>query len=361
MTAREVSGPAGAPWERPLNGALDKLVVESEVLAGNRLGDPIRRPLYVYRSPGVVAGTATAVPCVYVLQGYGGQVDMWLERPVLDLNDIERLDQLWASTPQGPAGASGAEPLPCPEAIVVYLDAWTSLGGSQFLNSPATGNYTDYICNEIVPFIDSRYPTDPARRAVAGKSSGGYGAMVLPMLRPGVFAALATHCGDALFEVAYLPGFPAAVRAIRDEFGGSYERFLEDYRSRSRFDFGRYGEPLNVYGMAACYSPDPADPSKVLLPFDLRTGRLNEPVWEQWLLHDPVRMAPRRADALRRLKYIYIDSGNRDEYNLDLGAQAFADELTKLGVEHEFYLYPGTHRGTGHRYPPAIRELLLHI
>ena len=43
----------GAPWSRPLAGTLDKLVVESELLAGNPLGDPVRRPLYVLRPPGV--------------------------------------------------------------------------------------------------------------------------------------------------------------------------------------------------------------------------------------------------------------------------------------------------------------------
>ena len=48
MTLREVAGSAGAPWERPLRGTLDRLVVESELLAGNPLGDPATRPLWVY-------------------------------------------------------------------------------------------------------------------------------------------------------------------------------------------------------------------------------------------------------------------------------------------------------------------------
>jgi S-formylglutathione hydrolase FrmB len=347
MAVREVNGPAGAPWERPLGGALDRLVIESEALASNPLGDPNRRPLYVYRSPGVVSGAATDVPAVYVLQGFSGQVDMWLSRPGLDLTDIERLDALWATPEQA-----------APDAVVVFVDAWTSLGGSQFLNSSATGNYTDYICDEIVPFVDARYPIDPSRRAVAGKSSGGYGAMVLPMLRPGIFSALATHCGDALFEVGYVPDFPKAVRALRDGFDGSYERFLEAYRSRERFDYERFGDALNMYAMAACYSPDPSEPTAVQLPFDVRTGRLVPDVWQRWLEHDPVRMAPNHAETLRALKLIYIDAGLHDEYHLDLGAQAFADTLGDLDIGSVFELYPGGHRGTSYRYPPAIRRLL---
>ena len=109
------------------------------------------------------------------------------------------------------------------------VDAWTSYGGSQFLNSGGTGRYLDYLCDEVVPFVDARYPTaaDREHRALAGKSSGGYGAMVVPMLRPDVFGALASHAGDALFEACYLPEFPGVARTLRDDYGGSWETFFE--------------------------------------------------------------------------------------------------------------------------------------
>src|SRR5215472_16106162 len=162
MPLREAEGAVGTPWGRPLRGALDELVVESAVLASNPLGDPPRRPLYVYRSPGVLDGSATGVPSIYVIQGFTGQVDAWLSRPTFEPNAIERLDAMFADPRER-----------CPEAIVVYVDAWTSLGGSQFLNSPATGRYLDYLCDEVVPFIDSRYQTvaDREHRAIVGKSS----------------------------------------------------------------------------------------------------------------------------------------------------------------------------------------------
>ncbi len=327
-------------------------MVESEILAGNPLGDPSRRPLYVYSSPGVVDGTATEVASVYLTQGFAGQLDKWLARTSFEPTTIERFDALFS----GPEND-------CPDAVLVFVDAWTSLGGSQFLNSPGTGDYMDYICDEIVPFVDSLHPTaaSPARRAITGKSSGGYGAMVLPMLRPDVFGALASHAGDALFEVCYLPDFGRAARALRDHFGGSVENFLGEFRSGVAFDWGRHGVLLNVYAMAAAYSPDPERPGRVLLPFDPSTGRLDEDVWALWLEHDPVRMAPRHAQALRGLRRIYLDAGRADEYLLDLGAQAFSAELDGLGVEHTLELFDGGHSGISHRYPAAIRELLLAI
>ena len=285
MVLTEVDGPAGAPWERPLAGALDKLVVESELLAGNPLGDSERRPLYVYRPPGVEAGAGESVPAVYVIQGYTGQVDMWVDRSAFEPNMIERLDAMFA------AGE-------CPDAIVVFVDAWTRYGGSQFLNSAGNGRYLDYLCDEVVGFVDERYPTIPGpdHRGIAGKSSGGYGAMVVPMLRPGVFGALASHAGDALFECAYLPEFPQAARALRDHFEGSYENFIERFESADRFDFDKQGTLIEMYGYALAYSPDLERPGKPLIPFDLETGAVIEDVWAKWLALDPVRMAagPRR-------------------------------------------------------------------
>jgi Putative esterase len=348
MTMRELDGHAGAPWDRRLAGGFDQLVVESELLAGNPLGDPSRRPLYVYRSPGVKAGRTGPVASVYVIQGYTGQVDMWLARSAFEPTMIERLDAMF----------SGQQ---CPEAIVVFVDAWTSRGGAQFLNSSSTGRYMDYLCDEVVPFIDQRYPTLAGRdhRGLAGKSSGGYGAMVVPMLRPDVFGALASHAGDALFECCYLRDFALVARQLRDRFDGSYEAFFERLAAAEQFDWSLYGKPFEVYGYACAYSPDPAEPGEALLPFETSTGRLVDDVWEQWLAWDPVRMAPRHADALRSMRRIYLDAGRSDEAFLDLGAQAFARELEILDVTHTLELFDGRHGGIAYRYPGAVRELVL--
>ncbi|HWD63930.1 MAG TPA: alpha/beta hydrolase-fold protein [Solirubrobacteraceae bacterium] len=342
---KEVSGPVGAPWQRELSGTVDTLVVESEILAENPLGDPARRPLYIYRSPGV---GDEPVPAVFVIQGFTGQLDRWFARDAFEPTVFERLDRLFQ------AGET-------PPGIVVFVDAWTSLGGSQFLNSPAIGRYQDYLCDELVPFVDERYPTlaDREHRALAGKSSGGYGAMVVPMQRPDVFGALASHAGDALFEVSCLPEFRDVVRALRDHFGGSYEVFFERLADADHFDFSLYGVTLEMYAYAAAYSPDLARPGKVLLPFDPATGALVDDVWARWLEHDPVRMVPRHLDALRSMRRIYLDAGTRDEAYLDLGAQAVSAALQAHDIEHTLELFDGRHGGITWRYPLAVRELLV--
>ena len=322
-------------------------MVESDALAENPLGDPARRPLYVYRPPGVELDHPRPLPAVYVIQGFTGQIDMWLSRSAFEPTMIERLDAMFAARA-------------CPDALVVFVDAWTSRGGSQFINSASTGRYLDYLCDEVVPFIDGRYPALASRdhRGLAGKSSGGYGAMVVPMLRPDVFGALASHAGDALFECCYQPEFPAAARILRDHFDGSWDVFHERLASAPAFDWERFGVLLNAYGMACCYSPDLSRPGAALLPFDSSTGRLIDDVWELWLEHDPVRMAHHHAEALRSMRRIYLDAGKSDEWYLDLGAQAFAQELSKIGAAHTLELFEGKHGGITYRYPGAIRELV---
>lgn len=320
------------PWSRELAGRLDEHTVESAALEGNRLGDPHVRPLWVYVPPGA---PDTPLPSIYLIQGMTGQVDMWRNRAAFRPTLLELVDRLFAE--EG-----------CPPAHVVFADAWTSYGGSQFLDSPATGNYHTYLCDEIVPFVDARYPT--SSRGIAGKSSGGYGAMVTPMLRPDLFAGLATHAGDALFEFCYLPEFPQVVRALRESYDGSYERFWEDFHSRPAFTKAADPVLVNTYAMAACYSAGE-------LPFD-STGQLKSEVWERWLAWDPVRMVDAHADALRNLRAIYIDAGTGDEYYLDVGAEAFRAALERIGVTDVFFeLFDAKHGAIEYRYPLALRYL----
>jgi hypothetical protein len=333
------------PWSHRFAGRFDEHAFESSVLRDNPLGDPHVRPLWVYLPPGYDDEPDRRYPSIYVIQGLTGQLDMWRNRSAFRKTFPELADELFTS----------AESPPC---LLVFVDAWTSLGGSQFIDSPGTGRYHTYLCDELVPFVDSRYRTlaEAGHRGIAGKSSGGYGAMVTPMLRPDVFGGLATHAGDALFEACYLPAFRDSVRTLRDDYDGSFERFWDDFRNRPAGSKESDWNLLNDWCMAACYSAD--EDGTVQLPYDTDTGELRPEIWERWLAWDPVRMAPRRADALRSLKAIYIDAGKRDQFFLDLGAEAFRRALADLGVtDVQFELFDATHSAIEYRYPLAIKYL----
>jgi S-formylglutathione hydrolase FrmB len=333
------------PWSFDLRGRFEEDVIDSRALRGNVLGDPHERPVWVYLPPGYDDDAGKRYPSVYLIQGLTGQVDMWRNRTPFRKNFPELADDLFAS---------GDAP-PC---VVVWVDCWTRLGGSQFLDSPGTGNYLTFLCDEVVGWVDERYRTvaDRDHRGIQGKSSGGYGAMVVPMLRPDVFGGLATHAGDALFEVCYQPEFRESARALRDDYQGSYEKFWEDFRSRPAFSKPSDGFLLNDYCMAACYSAEPD--GTVTLPYDIDTGELKLDVWARWLARDPVRMAPTHADALKSMRAIYIDAGKKDEFYLDLGAEAFKRQLDALGITGYFFeLFDATHMGIEYRYPLSLKYL----
>jgi len=331
------------PWSREMVGRLDEHWIESEALESNPLGDPSRRPLWVYVPPGY--DEAESLPSIYVIQGLTGQLDMWRNRAPFRPSAIERIDALFAE--QG-----------APPCVVVFVDCWTRLGGSQFVDSPGTGDYHSFLCDEVVPFVDERYATlaASAHRGIAGKSSGGYGAMITPMLRPDLFGGFATHSGDALFEACFGADFRQAARLLRDNYDGSFEKFWDEFASRPAFSRDGDGVLLNTYCMAACWSTD--EDGQVQIPFELTTGKLIPEVFERWLAWDPVRMVPKHAETLRAMRAIYIDCGTRDEYFLDLGAEAFRRALSDVGVTDVFFeLFDGTHKAIGYRYPIGLRYL----
>ncbi|MEU4395728.1 alpha/beta hydrolase-fold protein [Kribbella sp. NPDC023855] len=343
------------PWSAELRGRFDQAVIDSVLLRGNPLGDPHQRPLLVYLPPGYDEDRGRRYPVIYVTPGYSGHAGMWFNRTPFRQPFPELVDALFTGDD-------------VPPAIVVFADGWTAYGGSQFLDSPGTGRYHSYLCDEIVPWVDARYRTlaDRDHRALAGKSTGGYCAMVTSMLRPDLFGALASHAGDALFDVGYRAELIRRSRLLRDLYDGSYVRFLADFRARSAArsvirpaDL----ELIEVYAYASAYSAD--EDGTVRIPFD-DTGAMVPAIWDRWLAWDPVVMAgqPVYSEALRSLRAIWIDAGDKDEYYLDLGATAFRRALATAGVPDDrihFELFDGGHGGIDYRYPLALTWLLERI
>ncbi|WP_067475154.1 alpha/beta hydrolase [Actinomadura hibisca] len=338
------------PWSADLAGRLDEHVISSALLRDNPLKDPADRPLTVYVPPGYDDDPDRRYPVVYVIQGFTGHTAMWRNRAPFRQPFPETADAVFA---RGEA----------PPALLVFPDTWTSYGGSQFVDSPGTGRYHSYLCDEVVPWVDARYRTldAPEHRAISGKSSGGYGAMITPMLRPDLFGAFATHAGDALFEYAYQGDFPGVVRILRD-YEGDPARWWDDFRSRVSFTKPGDEKMLEIYAMAACYSARQDGTPE--LPFDTVTGVMRPEVWERWLAVDPVRMASRYAEALRSQRAIWIDAGTRDEWSLDVGAEAFRRALLDNGVGEDvihFELFDAAHGGIDYRYPLALAWLCARI
>src|SRR5258708_8568795 len=136
------------PWPGEIRGHYEELLFERMVLKDNPLGDPYQRPLWIYLPPGYDEEPNRRYPAIYQIQGLTGQLDMWRNRAPFRKTFPELADELFAR----------GEAPPC---IIVWVDCWTSLGGSQFLDSPATARYHPYLCDKIFPWAHDHHRTLP--------------------------------------------------------------------------------------------------------------------------------------------------------------------------------------------------------
>jgi S-formylglutathione hydrolase FrmB len=202
---------------------------------------------------------------------------------------------------------------------------------------------------ELVPFLSEHVNVinDRSGRGVFGKSSGGYGAMVLAMNHPEVWGAVASHAGDVDFDLVYRPGFSQAAMTL-GMCKGDIHRFLEKFwknRKRGKADY----TTLMTVAMAASYDADKDEPENIRLPFDLRTGELSQERWANWLAHDPLNLVEVNRVALDSLHAFYMDAGNRDQYNIQFGTRRLSEKLEKLNIRHHYEEFDGTHTGMDER------------
>lgn len=323
---------------------IDVITFDSTVLRDNPMRDPHQRRIPVYLPDGYGAGTER-YPVVYLLAGFSGRGGAMINELMWDENIPQRLDRLIAS--------GAIRPM-----IVVMPDCATRLGGSQYINSAATGRYQDHLTDELVPFIDRTYRTVAQRdaRIVMGKSSGGYGATILGMRRPDLFGIVVDHSGDKYFELCYRADIPRCSAGLAS-FEHSVERFLAAFPHPPQERGAHWFDIVNMLAMASCYSPNQESAVGFDLPFDPYTAELKPDVWQRWLAHDPVHLADAHAGALRSLRLYFLDCGRSDEHHLQYGARIFTRRLKELAVPHTYEEFSGGHRNVAHRYDVSLRAV----
>ncbi len=355
--------------KRP-KGASGTLVVlehASRILRDNPLGDPHARRLGVWLPPQYEHTPHRRFPVLYDLVGFTGSGLAHVGWKPFGDNVPERAARLVHEGRMGPA-------------IIVFPDCFTALGGNQYVNSPAIGDYADYLTRELVPFVERELRTLPGRehRGCFGKSSGGYGAMIHGMKYARYWGAIASHSGDAGFDFVYWHDWPntlneltrhrlparkpgrydalkearrKGVREGKDD--GRIQRFLDKVWRKEKLSTAE-GHALMNLCMAATYDPDPRAPLGFRVPFNLETGEVLEARWRTWRRHDPINLVSRHATGLRSLRGIYIDCGWRDQYHIHYGNRILSARLSAARIAHTYEEFDDNHSDIDYRMDVSL-------
>ncbi|MET0287802.1 MAG: alpha/beta hydrolase-fold protein [Polyangiales bacterium] len=323
-----------------LLGTVDRVRFQGAALAGNALGDPTERELLVYLPHGY-AESARRYPVVMVLPGFASTNASLLNFKPWEPNLFERYERLLG---QG-----------CGEAILVLPDCFTRLGGSQYVDSGAQGDYQRYLADDVLTLVDARYRTVGTRgsRAIVGKSSGGFGALRMGFDRPERFAVIGSHAGDCAFELT-LRGRFTEVLPVYEKHGGpsGFLTSLSDRPPRSQAEF----HALEMLALAHAYADG-------TLPVEPYTATLIPALWERWLDADPVRLAQGKSEGkslktLTDARLVFLDAGRSDEYGLQFGARILAGQLRSAGAAVEHEEFDGGHMGTAYRYDVSLPKMI---
>src|SRR5216683_6947933 len=287
--------------------------LRSENIAHNKAGtDPVRKML-VYLPAGYDESSSQRYPVIY-----------FLPNPFEDSYrfDFDHRDA------QGLFDRAIAEDV-IKKFILVAVDMNTPLGSSWYVNSSATGNWEDFMIQELVPYIDANFKTLHSRdsRGIAGDFMGGYGAIRFGMRHPDVFGSVyalgPVGTGTGLNVMYARPNWDILANA------------------KSLDDVKKEGFWPNIF--TTIFQAHLPNPDKPPLFIDLYTHRVGdqfvvdskttEHLHNNFLLET---MIPQYADNLKSLRGFKFDwernDGNPDHVYAN---QAFTRKLDEFGIPHE--------------------------
>ncbi len=313
-------------------GTVHRLSLDSKVLASNMLGDPTLRAIDVYTPHG---HDGKGLPLLVDVVGFAGGGPVHTNWKNFGENLPERLDRLIAS------GAM-------PPVAVTFPDCFTRLGGNQYVNSVAMGRWDDFLRDEAVPFVEKKFGCGGAgRRGIFGKSSGGYGAMVHALLHPEFWSGVAVHSGDMGFDLLYRHEFVPVLRELTKvgfDFGQWVDKFWEAKKTKDS-DV----HIIMMLAQAATFDPDPSARYGLRLPVTHDTCEIIADRWANWMKWDPLSLVEAHGPGLKKLKALYIDCGDIDQYNLVYGARRMHKRLTAMDVPHTYEEFPDNHSSVDYR------------
>ncbi len=288
---------------------LEVFTITSTKLRGNPLGDPVTRRVAIFKPDGVKERAL-----VVYLPGWGGSSE----------DAIAQGAGGWFGQVVDRLAAKGMA------FRIAVVDGRSRYGGSQFLNSSATGDYADYVSEEIVPAL---FKAGEKTCIIAGHSSGGYGALMLAISHHEKFPAVVALSPDSNFEITHKPLVEdPSVRAV----------------TRAELDAAMApAKPANIpasliLGLCANYAPIAEKPGRFEWLYDDR-GKWRAEAWARWIALDPLTVVRKNPDAFAKTQRVYLDGAEHDEFGANIGARKIHDVIREKVPRSTFYESPGHH------------------
>jgi len=298
---------------RSQKGTVERVKVYGKSLAGNLEGDSPERDVSIYLPPSYANEKNRRYPVIYLLHGFTDDDDHWFGR-------IQHFIDVPAVVNKALDGGTTRE------MIVVMPNAYTAFQGSMYSSSVTTGDWENYVAQDLVSYVDSHYRTIAARnsRGLAGHSMGGYGAIRIGMKHPEVFSSI------------YVLS-PCCMNANLNPQGMTRAENIQSMAEAAKADFGTKA----ALASAAAWSPNPKKPPFF---FDLPTkeGQLQPAIAAKWAANAPLAMLDQYLLNLRKLRAIAFDAGDKDG-SITESVKILDEILNRYELPHTFEIYGGTH------------------
>lgn len=323
------------------DGNFFRINLKSNALAENMVGDADHRDVLIYVPYG---HDGKGLPLLVDLAGFTGSGLGHANWRNFGESLPHRLDRLLAEGE-------------LPPVVVAMPDGFTRLGGNQYVNSVALGRWEDFLIEDMLPAVEEKFGCGgEGRRGLFGRSSGGYGAMYHALKYPDIWAAAGVHSADMGFEWVYMPDMPKVLRALAPH-DMDFKKFLTSFEEGPHFKSDDI-HALMLLAMGASYNPDPDAYCGMSLPVDLHTCEINQTQWAAWKVYDPIDIVEKHGANLKKLKALWIDCGDRDQFNMVYPARQMHRLLEKKGIKHTYEEFPDNHFSLDYRFDRSLPALV---
>lgn len=321
-------------------------------LENNPLKSPVDRDINIYLPPDYYEDNDVKYPVIYFLHGYSGNNWSWttnfrdakdiafdfnavppniLEKLDIDrLLTFEKLDELIQKGELKPfiyVQPDGSLEIPN-KFKRRDLRGKIMTKGSFYVNSPYTGNYMDYIINDVINFVDFHYRTIPDKnqRALMGGSMGGYGALYLALHHPDKFIAVSSlspgNVGN-LDRVSWELRIPI------------YTELFGEKTSSQVGDFA-WNDIMDTYDLI--FSND-----NRLIPSikNDEKGNIigyNKEAFNNWQQNNLLNLIEKYPESLKKV-HLQLNCERTDEFGLADAAIQLHEKLIEMKIEHDYELY----------------------